>query len=111
MDYETGTAEQLVNTGLDETHQLYCFPDCLLLCGKNEEFSEIYIYGWDNRSLGHLKLPENVSLEMNQIICGESRDRIYLAFHTVGVPEAFLNKYDFGNEKMELRWLEQHLPE
>ena len=111
MDYETGTAEQLVNTGLDGTHQLYCFPDCLLLCGKNEKFSEIYIYGWDNRSLGHLKLPENVSLEMNQIICGESRDRIYLAFHTVGVPEAFLNKYDFGKEKMELRWLEQHLPE
>ena len=110
-DYETGNEELVLDTGLQGDLKLFCFPDCLLLCQDEELGITIRIFDWNQRALGSVTLPNDVSLDPAQIICGESRDRIYLAFYEVGKPDAYLDKYDFGKEKVSIHWLQYHLPE
>ena len=109
LDYETGTEEVLFDTGLSGEYRLYCFPDCLLLCSCEDEKAGMYIYDWSNQFQGYVELPGDISLSADQIICGESRDRIYLAFQKPGVPEAYVDKYDFGTDDLELHQLEYHI--
>ena len=81
------------------------------MCQDEELGITIRIYDWNQRVLGSVTLPNDVSLDPAQIICGESRDRIYLAFYEVGKPDAYLDKYDIGKEEVSIHWLQYHLPD
>lgn len=116
LDYETKNCELMYDTGLDGDFWLSCFPDCVVLCEKTErtedmaENPDLYVYDWNFKLLGHVKLDESTDIPAESIICGESKDRIYLALQRIGVPDAYIDKYEFGTDELTLHFLKLHLP-
>ena len=52
----------------------------------------LYIYDWTMERIGTCYLDYDVKVLPQDVICGETNERIYLASHFVGVPEYFIEK-------------------
>lgn len=100
LDYRTGESEALLDTGLTGDFFLSCFQNCIVLCQTGETRS-LYLYDWAFHPLGSVELPETGELLPEDVICGESRDRIYLAAQDPGVPVSYLDQYYFGYREIE----------
>lgn len=114
LDYETESCELIFHTGLHGDFRMSCFPDCVVLCGKADisgkvaENLDLYVYDWNFKLLGYVKLDESIDIPAESVICGESKDRIYLALQRIGVPDAYIDKYEFGTDEFTLHFLKLH---
>lgn len=100
LDYQTGESEALFDTGLTGDSFLSCFQNCIVLSQTGETCC-LYLYDWAFHPLGSVELPEAGKLPPEAWICGESRDRIYLAAQEPGVPVSYLDQYYFGYREIE----------
>lgn len=93
----------LVDTGLEGTLNLHCFPDCIAISQfLNEEYT-MHFYNWAYESLGSVKLNYPIKLwGQNQLICGETEDRIILAATCIGMPEYYIEKSDLGTGNIQI---------
>lgn len=100
--YADGSTEELFDTGLSGIFHMICFPDCILLTEISNEDTvknhtvlqkpAVYVYNWDFELLGQYRTEIALRVSPKDFICGESRDRIYLAVHCIGLPEYYLEK-------------------
>ena len=101
LDYAVGKPKYLLDTGLEGSYKMACFPDCIVLTetmtnrGKIPEKPAVYIYNWKMELLvqGNLEYP--MAVLPQDLICGETRDHIYLAANYTGVPEYYIRKDDW----------------
>ena len=113
--YEDGATEILLETGLRGTYRLSCFPDCFVLSEITSDETvaslwrnskpKLYFYNWNFELLGQYFFEESVSVSVNNLICGESADRIYIATQAIGVPEYYIEKADFETGEIKLHEL------
>ena len=111
-DYAAGKEEVLLRTGLTGAYRLSCFPDCFVLIKTDEKQGYIaeppvmYIYDWSMERIGTCYLDYDVKILPQDVICGETNERIYLASHFVGVPEYYIEKESLkGGEAVPLKSL------
>lgn len=113
-DYAENTTQELIRTGLSGVYRLLCFPDCLVLVETATEVSiwgnsmayapKLYFYNWDFQLVGQydftslLGEADYLQIYSQDIICGETVDRIYISVRFLGVPEYYIDKSDFGGE-------------
>lgn len=99
-DYATGTGQPLLKTGLTGAYRLSCFPDCFVLIKTYEQQGQItdppvlYLYDWNTDLLGVCYLDYEMGVLPQDVICGETGNRIYLAGHFTGIPEYYIDKQD-----------------
>ena len=84
----------MFDTGLTGAIFLSCSQNCIVLSQTGETCC-LYLYDWAFHPLGSVELPPEAW------ICGESRDRIYLAAQEPGVPVSYLDQYYFGYREIE----------
>ena len=79
--------------------------------GKVLNSQTLRFYSWDYEYLGEVEIPYPVynSTTYEDIICGDTENRIYLAAHLMGAPEYYIEKSDFGSGKIQIHKL--NLPE
>ena len=102
LDYATGKPKYLLDTGLEGSYKMACFPDCIVLTetmtnkAKIPEKPAVYIYDWSMELLVQGKLEYPMAVLPQDLICGESRDYLYLAANYTGVPEYYIKKSDWN---------------
>ena len=121
LNYEDGSEEVLFDTGSEGTYRLHAFPDHFIVSqdirwmpsiqGKVLNSQTLRFYSWDYEYLGEVEIPYPVynSTTYEDIICGDTENRIYLAAHLMGAPEYYIEKSDFGSGKIQIHKLD--LPE
>ena len=68
----------------------------------------LYFYNWDFELIGQCDLEallqdeERLGIYAQNIICGETADRIYLSTRLLSVPEYYIEKADFENGSISL---------
>lgn len=116
------TTDILFDTGLSGDHKLKGLPEYLVVMdtvywwqdGRENDSLEgqtLCFYSWDFKLLGECEInyEANGSNVYENIIAGETAERIYLAAHNLGLPEYYIDKSDFGTGNIEIHPLE--LPE
>ena len=116
------TIEQLFYTGLEGEHELKAFPEYFVIIDRVHWWKEgqenaglkgqtLRFYSWDYEFLGECEIDYDVmySSIYEDIIAGETKDRIYLAAYEVGIPQYYIEKSDFGTGSIRLHAME--LPE
>ena len=104
VSYISGKEERLFDTGLPGTYKLCCFPDYFVLVevNSNTDFipdnPKLYVYNWKMESMGVCTIGYEMNIMPQDLICGETKDRIYLASQFVGVPEYYIDKAELGGE-------------
>ena len=108
LTYSTASIEVLVDTGLEGSYKLCCFPDVIILCETDtNDLSvdklflrrpKLYFYNWDFELLGTLDfasiLGEDgyLGVAPQNVICGETAQRIYIATRFNGVADFYIDK-------------------
>ena len=111
LDYASGKPKYLLDTGLEGSYKLACFPDCFVLIEtvnndmKIPETPMLYIYNWGMEMIGQCKLDYERGILPQDVICGETAGRIYLAAHFTGVPEYYIEKDELKGEEIPLHSL------
>lgn len=110
LNYTTGEAEALFDTGLAGLYELVCFPDCLvvyeslsfdaLVEGAQLETQTLHFYNWAFDSLGCVTVENSGGVWASSIICGETANRIYLALEYEGIPSHYIDKSEFLSGNM-----------
>lgn len=114
------TTDMLFDTGMEGAYELKGFPDCFVLMQReiwwregeetvDPEDKTLYFYNWDYESMGEVEITYPTNLDVDQLICGETADRFFLADYALGVPEYYIEKSDLGTGNIEIHSLE--LPE
>ena len=110
-DYASGKYQEILRTGLEGSYRLCCFPDCFVLIetvNDDDEVPEaprIRVYGWDMEMLGECFVEHEISIMPQDLICGETANRIYLASRYVGIPEYYIDKEEFGKDILNIHEL------
>ena len=110
-DYANGKAEKLLSTGLEGSYRLCCFPDCFVLIetvtddDKIPDAPRIRVYGWDMELLGECYIEHEISIMPQDLICGETANRIYLASRYVGIPEYYIDKAELDSDLIPIHEL------
>ena len=108
LNYANGTPTVLLDTGLEGSYKMACFPDCIVLIetvnirGKIPEIPAMYIYDWNMELVAQGTLDCELAILPQEVICGETAGRIYLAAHHAGVPEYFLEKEELETGELVL---------
>lgn len=111
LNYATGESTVLVDTGLEGSYRLSCFPDCLVLIETVNNFNKaptvprMQIYNWNMELLAEGQLPVELSILPQDMICGETANRIYLASGFIGVPEYYIEKEELKSGEITLHEL------
>ena len=107
--YGESEAQVVFDTGLRGELRLHGFPDCFVLSRDNYEESKatwsetLFFYDWEFNSFGQVELDYPVYFDINyNMICGETENRIYLAAHSIGIPEYYIDKSDFDSGHIKL---------
>ena len=113
--------EKLFDTGLKGEHELKAFPEYFVIIDRVHWWKEgrenaalkgqtLRFYNWDFEFLGQAEIDYMVggSYVYEDIITGETKDRIYLAAYDTGLPQYYIDKSAFGR-KIKIHPLE--LPE
>ena len=114
----TETTDTLFDTGLRGDYEIEAFPEYFIIRDTvlwwkegGEEASldsqTLRFYNWDFEKLGECEIDFSVlgSNIYEKIIAGESKDRIYLAAHQVGLPEYYIEKSDLETGKIKIHRL------
>lgn len=107
LNYEAGTPEPVLDTGLEGYHYLHCFQDLFVISDSLNFWDEepsggeqnIYFYNWDFERIGQIAIPW-----LGQTpICGVTPDRILLSSsdHEF-IPKYYINKSELGTENIQL---------
>lgn len=112
LNHTDGTTEALLDTGLDGGHRLHGFPDCFVISDymlwweegwENQlEGQTLRFYNWDFEYLGEVVIDYPVTTYFEDIICGETAERILLDANHTGVPEYYIEKSDLGTGNIEI---------
>lgn len=111
LNYANSKGEPLLDTGLEGNYRLCCFPDCFVLietmnnAKQVPEAPAIRIYGWDMKLLGSGTLNYERGVLPQNLICGETANRIYLAGYFTGVPQYYIEKEALNGEGISLHEL------
>ena len=111
LNYASGKSTVLVDTGLEGSYRLCCFPDCLVLVETMNNFNHVpdaprmQIYNWKMELLADGQLPVELSVLPQDMICGETANRIYLAEGFIGVPEYYIEKDELKSGEITLHEL------
>ena len=62
----------------------------------------LYIYSWDFELLEKVEMPHPVKIWTDNMLCGETEDRLILAAQLFGVPEYYIEKSDIGTGNVEI---------
>lgn len=116
------TVEELFDTGLEGEHELKAFPEYFVIIDRVHWWKEgqenarlkgqtLRFYSWDFEFQGECEIDYEVdgSYIYEDIIAGETKDRIYLAAYDYGLPHYYIDKSDFGSGNIRIHPLE--LPE
>lgn len=120
-NYTDNKPEEFLRTGLTGAYKLTCFPDCFILIETISEVSarngtiayapQLYFYNWNKELVGQYDfntlLGEDgyLGVHAEDIICGETAERIYLATQYLGVPDYYIDKADFETGEIKLHKL------
>lgn len=117
LNYAEGQEEILLNTGLEGTGNLACFPDCFVVsirpAGDDPEetvHTTLHFYNWDFEHLGQVEL-EYTSMRITDYwnyIVGETAERIILT-NSLTTPRYYIEKSDFGTGHIEIH--EYNMPD
>lgn len=112
LNYQDGSVETLKTFGLAGSYRLCCFPDCIILCqtvdynAANRTVSlklpTLYFFDWACNPIGQCQYQDEIGISPEDVICGESESRIYLAAHYLGVPEYYIEKTELNGGSVEL---------
>ena len=117
--YADAEPQAVFDTGLDGYKRLQCYPDCLVVSDavswedqwKDVELETIGLdfYNWNFEHLGHVTLDYPRKEGFDDVICGETPDRIILTDSYWFYPRYYIEKSDFGTGNIELH--EYNLPD
>ena len=104
LNYESGTPEPVLDTGLEGYHYLHCFPDLFVISDSLDFWEEepttgvqnLYFYNWDFQLIGQIAVPWLWRIP----ICGVTPERILLSSPDYAyIPKYYINKaeLDTGN--------------
>lgn len=120
VTYATGEVEALLDTGLEGTYDLLCYPDCLIVmetlpfvdivAGTKLEPQHLYFYNWEFTLLGSLEVEADDAVWPPYTVFFETATRIYLSLEHTYDPSHYIEKSDFGTgnivlHKVTLPWL------
>lgn len=118
VTYATGEVEALLDTGLEGTYDLLCYPDCLvvletlpyieLATGGKLEKQHMYFYNWEFAPLGSIEVEYSDTVWTSTTVFFETATRIYLSLEYDGDPSHYIEKSDFGTGDIVLH--EVNLP-
>lgn len=108
---QTESRKELFDTGLKGNYWMSCFPDFLVIRefrpydGTDNFIKEpiLYFFSWDGSDLGSVKIDyeHNIGLE-DEVISGETEDRILLTDEVNFLPQYYINKSDLGTGNIEI---------
>ena len=117
QDYADGSSQAVFDTGLKGECRLSCTPDYIIVSEHIPTESELeeqpdleftskvptlYIYSWDFELLEQVEMPHPVKIWTDDMLCGETEDRLILAAQLFGVPEYYIKKSDIGTGNVEI---------
>ena len=117
QDYADGSSQAVFDTGLKGECRLSCTPDYIIVSEHIPTESELaeqpdleftskvptlYIYSWDFELLEKVEMPHPVKIRTDDLLCGETEDRLILAAQLFGVPEYYIEKSDIGTGNVEI---------
>ena len=62
----------------------------------------VYINIWDFDLFEKVEMPHPVKIRTDDMLCGETEDRLILAAQMFGVPEYYIEKSDIGTGNVEI---------
>lgn len=107
LNYETGTPEPVLDTGLEGYHYLHCFQDLFIISDSLDFWDEepsngeqnLYFYNWDFERIGQITIPWLGRTP----ICGVTPERILLSSSEYEfIPKYYINKSELGTENVRL---------
>ena len=117
LNYADGSSQAVFDTGLKGECRLSCTPDYIIVSEHIPTESELaeqpdleftskvptlYIYSWDFELLEKVEMPHPVKIWTDNMLCGETEDRLILAAQMFGVPEYYIEKSDIGTGNVEI---------
>ena len=117
LNYADGSSQAVFDTGLKGECRLSCTPDYIIVSEHIPTESELaeepeleatskvptlYIYSWDFELLEKVEMPHPVKIWTDNMLCGETEDRLILAAQLFGVPEYYIEKSDIGTGNVEI---------
>ena len=117
LNYADGSSQAVFDTGLKGECRLSCTPDYIIVSEHIPTESELeeqpdleftskvptlYIYSWDFELLEKVEMPHPVKTRTDDMLCGETEDRLILAAQMFGVPEYYIEKSDIGTGNVEI---------
>ena len=117
LNYADGSSQAVFDTGLKGECRLSCTPDYIIVSEHIPTESELeeqpdleftskvptlYIYSWDFELLEKVEMPHPVKTRTDDMLCGETEDRLILAAQLLGVPEYYIEKSDIGTGNVEI---------
>ena len=117
QNYADGSSQAVFDTGLKGECRLSCTPDYIIVSEHIPTESELaeqpdlevtskvptlYIYSWDFELLEKVEMPHPVKTRTDDMLCGETEDRLILAAQLLGVPEYYIEKSDIGTGNVEI---------
>ena len=117
QNYANGSSQAVFDTGLKGECRLSCTPDYIIVSEHIPTESELeeqpdleftskvptlYIYSWDFELLEKVEMPHPVKIRTDDMLCGETEDRLILAAQMFGVPEYYIEKSDIGTGNVEI---------
>ena len=117
QNYADGSSKEIFDTGLKGDGRLSCTPDYIIVSEHIPTESELeeqpdleftskvptlYIYSWDFELLEKVDMPHPVKIWTDDMLCGETEDRLILAAQLDGVPEYYIEKSDIGTGNVEI---------
>ncbi len=102
IKHDNNSEEVIFDTGLGDGYFARFFPDCIVLIEQSSPISSFYFFNWSGENLGKLTIEVPIGLVAEAMTGGESRDRIMIRTSQASIPEYYIEKSDFGTEKIEL---------
>ena len=109
-DYDTGEETLLFDTGLEGTHRMICFPDCIVIRnavaydGSEPELKQqtLRFYSWEFEPLGEITLDFALLQGTSSPICAETPDKLLICTDISGIPRYYIDKSEFGTGHITL---------
>ena len=108
LDYASGKTQVLMELGMEGNWRLCCFPDCFVLIQTMNNTKRLpdpprmLIYNWDMQPLADDLIELDLNILPQDLICGETENRIYLAAGFNGVPEYYIEKTELTGGDISL---------
>lgn len=116
LTYATGEESAMVDTGLDGSHFVHCFADCIVVSltvpvgdrwsRETLEQQVLYIYNWDFDLVEKVELTYEGAEKLYNPICGETPERIILLDPVTDLPRYYIAKSEIGSNQLSIHELQ-----